>query len=422
MEVLSWQESVNYIKKINPDLAALIVEIDPHKRCKFIKAKYNFGDYILKKGVLHLPYKGKLLPIDSRELPKEVVDEISYSRLPLGIPLNKKVELFLEEENLVCPYVINQPGKLFGLRSLLHEDFTYQNFQKNWNMVAGSRSLYFQTNLLEQRSFNRLAKEFSFKFAKPNHFQEQWNLFKLISNNQENKQLWVSEILYFSSGWLNKEYNDLYKFKNFFSNSIMEILNFMVNVTGLKFQLLSANKKANLKIDSYALSTIFHLYGISKGFYPGFAISDETSAPITRLERTFMDIYLSKNVPIFFSPEYIYNVKSLYYTFRMPTIIESVPKLDISLISYMKEFDYICKKLISKLKDDTKYEFLIRELTASKYELFHLDKFLKDGFIKPLTQLYQEDENFQKIILKYPSLKMCQRTPFLGGCVKITNY
>ena len=120
LEVLTWQDVEADVMKVNPELAQVINDLSPPKSYKIIKARYQYGDDILDKGVFHLPCKGKLYPIGSEELPGEINRSLSYSNsnMPMGFSLNKMIELHLEENNSIFPFRLFPTGKIFGLWTL----------------------------------------------------------------------------------------------------------------------------------------------------------------------------------------------------------------------------------------------------------------------------------------------------------------
>ena len=110
-EVL-WQDIRSQVREVNSELADIIDQLNPDKRYPFIRADYKFGDLIVEKGVLNLPIENNL--VSHNRLPYDLRELLAYSKIPLGLLLNKTSEIFVNEEERVIPLITIEPGDFFG--------------------------------------------------------------------------------------------------------------------------------------------------------------------------------------------------------------------------------------------------------------------------------------------------------------------
>lgn len=163
LELLSWKEAESHISQVNPKLADVINEISPPNDCKFVRVRYEYADRILEEGKVHIPYNGSLYPIGSSELPEYINSELGYTDIPMGLPLNKLLELYLSQGQYDIPFSIYNPGDIFSLWSGLQFGVSapHKRFKKGWSISAGNRSLYLLSKISDTRSYNRLKKAFN---------------------------------------------------------------------------------------------------------------------------------------------------------------------------------------------------------------------------------------------------------------------
>jgi len=430
LEILTWQEVQKDVARVNPELAQVIDAFSPSDHYKIIKARYRFGDLVLNKDHLHLPYKGKLYPIGSKELPGEIDNNFSYSNnsMPVGLTLNKMIELYVEENNTVIPHRLFPPNKIFGLWNILGTTISSNlGTEDALNITAGSHSLYLLSKVSENRGFARLKKAFSLETAKPRSLSEQWQLFKTLARHEQSSKAWELEVLFFSKTWFEeKKTYDWLKFKYFLLQTGWRHTEHLRNNEIFKLSLSRTLNQSNLKPNPYTIDIINHLYAISAGFYPGLAVAAEESAPIAFLQQAMVDIYGLQNVPLFFSNQYfnMNHPKPAYYSLQFPALMEFSPKSrEASNIVNMVELHDVLQTIIShhrqldkRIQDSPLYSWANRV----HYDFFHTSPLGYEKVIQRAINTPAEDQKMQQCIDKFPSLSFNHSASFFRGCVRIS--
>ncbi len=161
MEKLKWREIRTEFKKINPQLAQIIDEIDPNDEFALYKVRYHWGDYILKNGILKIPNStNELVSIDDFSIEKKITEDLAYNAgMPIGIVLKKSIELYIFALQRIIPFKLMHEGTIFGLWIGLHEDKMLSSHSSEiWNVVAGARSTILLPKISNVKSYKRIKK------------------------------------------------------------------------------------------------------------------------------------------------------------------------------------------------------------------------------------------------------------------------
>jgi hypothetical protein len=163
IQEFNWDKNENAIKRVNPDLFDIVNGWQPSKSSSFIKVTYQYGDIVLKDGLLHLPDKnGQLYPITHPNIPNSLRERLSYSSFPLGVITTGGNEVYLETENRVVSLAFFNPGVILRLWETL--DPSTSHFPKKiWNVYAGARSLISLPMISEASGYNKLKKIYGIK-------------------------------------------------------------------------------------------------------------------------------------------------------------------------------------------------------------------------------------------------------------------
>ncbi|AIT09358.1 hypothetical protein LO80_04830 [Candidatus Francisella endociliophora] len=428
IELVSWQEAQSVISKVNPDLAKVIDEIAPNESCKFFKTTYHFGDDIVKNGELHIPFKGELHPISATSLPASIVNELSYSNIPVGLPVDKNIEIYFEDSRGVVPYDNCVPGSLFSMRSLFSHDYNHQEFTQTWNISAGARSLYLLPKISDTRSFNRLKRAFSPNIAKAKDMFGQWDIFKLISENSDDKGKWTVDVYFFTKDWFDEAKNaNLSILKLYFYDYMWPFFSRIGNSISFKYNFSNILIDESMSVNSYILDTLYHLYSIRHNIFPGFGIANNLSAPIDTFERALIDIYQISDIPIFMAPKYLNedDNNSVYYSLKIPCLMDLSSRRKVSRKTDMLDLLDLINKFSSRVNsisgsgscEKTLKDFVIN----TQYDFIHGDGDDGDDKFKPISNVYKEDKYLANYMQKYPSLKISERASFLRGSIKIST-
>jgi hypothetical protein len=250
-ELLNWQEATPYLHDINHDFANIILDIEPSKEYKIIKAQYRFGEHIYDKGMLQIPYKNKLLPIDSMELPADIRSQFPADELLLTIPLNKACENYFDTGDAILPIQVFNACDINALCLILCSDDTSMQISKYWTISAGCKSLYLLPKISHDRSFKRLKKEFNLTADKPLQLYDQSNLFNQISEFQDEDDVWTADVLIFSKKWFDIGVDCFDKLRLYLLESAWEKSKFLRDYRYFKFSLSNAISDSNLNPNSY---------------------------------------------------------------------------------------------------------------------------------------------------------------------------
>ncbi|AIT09359.1 hypothetical protein LO80_04835 [Candidatus Francisella endociliophora] len=424
-ELLSWQDAVPHISEVNNDLAETIKNISPPDDCGFVKVRYEYSQLILENGKVHIPYGDKLYPLGSKELPNYVNDELGYTDIPMGLPLNKLLELYLRQGQYDIPFSIYNPGNIFSLWSGLQFGVSapHKRFKKGWSIAAGNRSLYLLSKISDTRSYNRLKKEFSLDSKKPENLLEQRDVFEKISKYQY-RDRWYVDVLFFSKGWFSeKNEKALESFKLFLYRQGWASTTFLRDSISFKFDVSSILAEQNSKPNPYIIDTIDHLYAIGYGYHPGFSAADSQAAPLDFFNEVLLEIYGLENVPIFFGAQYfdINGEVPSYYSLYLPTLVDFSPRSrKASKVVDLVELHNTIKQISSycDLKKG-EYEAVDYWSKMTQYSFFHTHQLDKYSMLQPTSEMPNYDSKLRSCLSKYPYLSFGESSSFLRGCVRI---
>lgn len=104
--------------------------------------------------------------------------------------------------------------------------------------------------------------------------------FKAMDRTQP-KNEWYAEVIFFSKDWFD-ECNELktQELKLHIYELGWQEMSFLREKVAFNFNLSNILTTSNLKPNPYVTDIVHHLYAIRRGFYPGFAVATEDSAPI----------------------------------------------------------------------------------------------------------------------------------------------
>lgn len=304
-EIISWQEAIPQLEQINPKLSVLIKNLELNNNHKFIKVKYNFGEEIFKNGVLNIPINDQLKPISAQEVPTSIKDALKYHHIPLGVSINKILEGYLKNKNgVIIPHSIYNPGGLIGtITNLSKKEFISD--EKYWSLTAGNRSLYLLPKISDDRSYNRLKKEFNFDIPKPTGLTHQHQIFKCISESAISQDYWQAEVYFFSEEWFNESNSSYLDFQLYLYQEAWERTKAQRQTQYFHYEISNILDDSYLKPNPYVLDILYYLHNITEGDRAGFFITNtDRSGPIKLLQDVFVDVYKLNKIPIFIEANY----------------------------------------------------------------------------------------------------------------------
>lgn len=434
MEKITWKDAKAAVAKVNPELAQAIDQINPNDSYTLYRERYFFGDMVFNEGVLNIRNDANnLVPFNHHTIASDIKKDLSYRTIPMGIPLNKKLEVHAEIEKRVIPLTVISPGTPFGVWEAFDPMFSYF-IKLSWNLSAGARSIFLLPKISKTSGYKKIEKEFGIKVNQPRRLMDQWNVFKSIVNGVESvKEQWCCDILLFSHKWFEQlQTKTWYDVQNVLLKSIWRqsmFWRFSATVKLVWQNFVLTLKSRNMKCGSYQLETLKHLITLGAGALPAFTAypDNDLSAPILFLQEVFMEVYELDYAPTIM---YSYHFDSanknahLYYSINEPTLIESVPKTrEVSNVMQVT-------REIKHLFDDFKREVLAGTLMVdntpicdlidqSTFDFMHTSYDFGNDLIVS-SRLPDKDNGLLHGNKKYSNFQFCHSSHFLRGCVRIS--
>jgi len=427
-----WKDVRDEVRVINPKLAEIIDKISPDKNYPLIKASYRFGDLIVNNGTAFLPDKnGDLLSIKDPVITNVLKNQLSYSPIPLFLTLKNASEVFINSSFRAIPLNLFYPGSLLGLFESIDYLFD-RSSSSNWCVSAGARNLFFLAKINEIGGFKRLKMEFEIDSTlQPRTLADHWRLFREIAQQDDFKQSWCNEVLFFTKPWFfnHRKDSSWFAFKEFLFKEAWHQAQFAISKVGLNLTweyFSRAISARNLKPIPYLVDQVKHILLVGAGRWPGFRPSDTSDliAPVDGLQNVFTDVYmLKKHLPTIMhtcSLERTFHVPS-YYSLSYPTLLEGSPQSKSPASTIMIDLRDI-KQIIDTLKPVFKDHEKIDGATYGNinFEYFHVEKD-KYGEIKMSNDLALLDKNLIHDKHKYPDRDFCATSQFWRGCIKIVR-
>lgn len=426
LEILTWKDVRDQAKKVNPELTTVIDEFAPDDEFEIVKARYPFGALLLNEGSFFLPDVAS----HQEGVLKKVKELLSYANnIPVGLVLDKSLELFLKVDHRNIPYSLIQKGKIFGLWGSLY-DLEYADFGKLLSVSAGARNLMMVPKISDSDSFKYVKREFNLSLPAPKTLEEQWHIFVQLANHEQFSRHWEAEVIFFSRKWLEKTNDPKQKlFREYLQGTIWEDIVFLRKqlLFDLNSSLVIATK--NLKSNSYLADTIKHLYAIGIKAYPAFVFAeDDSAAPIAELQNIFLDLYGLHYCPAMVHSGYFSatnSKKPSYYSLELPTLMSFAPKSRkiTSKLDDIRDIKYAMDAIGQHILDNNsglKKTAVHKWMQTVKYEYFHSETDYDKESIMHVSKLSNEDTNLSANLRKFKKLKFSSGSPFIRGCIKIS--
>ncbi len=420
-EILTWSDVAEKVRRVNPGLSNVIDEIDPPKNWKIVKVRYAFGDEILRKGELFIPHNNVLVGIEDPEFNFELSKLLSYSSMPIGLTTHSTMELFIDYQEKIIPFSLMLPGKIFALWIALDANSPFHG--KIWNMVAGTRALFFLPKITDAIALKKLGKVFNINFQTPRSFWDQWFLLKELSSFQLDP--WYLETIYFSAEWFKNgpKQNHL---RSFLLGTAWRGTSFLRNDIVFDLIYSYAQAEKNIRIDPYLVDIVKHLYALGCGSYPGFAFANsDLSAPINFIKEAFNNFYEIEYSPTLMHTNYFDpNMHtSLFYSLQLPTQLEFSPKsrkktTNIDALYYILSSMKRLKSYIIDNRRDMQGQELYLWAENVSYQYYHSHP-SEEYSIQPIINLLNEEKILKEEELFYKK-PFCETNIFMRGLIKLS--
>lgn len=429
IEVITWEEARKSVKAAEPELADIIDNWQA--RHSFIRARYNYGDKVLKEGVLYLTDKmGLSHPIHSAAVSEEIKDQLSYSNMPLGIITAGSNEVFLETDERVIPLAFFKPGVIMGLWESLEEKESY-HLKQIWDVTAGARTIFMLPSISQRVPHEQLKKHYRVKRSVPSTLYDHHQVFMQIIQSQNFKQAWTHEIIFIGKDWLTPNNKDIgwLRFHNYLLKKAWQLSAYYRNKTTFDRIWLVFNQELEakgIKVNQHLIHILKQIIAISIGAAPGLRpiVKTEVAAPAATLQKIYLNTYGLKNyIPTIMSLDYFIPYQSnepIYYSLQIQTQTEPICKSKNTL-SEIREIKMLLELFVElalegKLKvADTLIEWVVNNV---KFEFYHPEAERHDD-IQNSKYLPSKDKALIEVRGAKRGRKFAHASPLAKGCVQI---
>lgn len=415
VEEVWWENIRMEVKKVNSVLADLIDQVEPSSQLKLFRVRYPFGAYIFNKGQVQLPI------VPGKELPKNIYKQLNYSILPLGLLLNKKLEMFVETNGQVLFLDLINSGEMIGVEEFFNSSRKKVSgfFSK---LTAGIRSIFFLTQISNEKSHRKLKNLHCVKHMAPKKILEHWHVFREICEQSFIENDWYCEVLFFSDLFVKKIEKHM---KNYFISilyektyKLRERALFDVNWKSL----LKVMEMRGFKTLSAQIPTIRNLLEVGSGLVSGLRPAiDEIGLPLRLLQNIYIHDYGLKNyAPIIMEPYYLMDVslREMPAYYSLPFMMQFKTRNKQSMLAELHE--------IIAMNEELHYWFLkhhdlnFPKIHQLHYEYFYSIPYVSSG-IRSTSEILKFDEMLAKQIKEYDHRRFPEKSMFLRGVILISN-
>lgn len=430
IQSLSWQDVREPFTEVNSKLASIVDAIDPGKNLPILKITYAFGDKIIENGRLCILENFKNNPTLAQNLKlPNILEQLSYSPIPLGLFLNKKCETFIETQDRIIPTFVLHAGRTIGLFETLDVICGVQSMPM-WNVTAGARSLFMLSKINNNLWHKRLTRHFNITVPTPTNLNDHWQVFNAIANAHNSHSNWYCDMLFFPKCWithLNDKSIGWSQLREYLFKECWLMASPMIEKSfSFIWQHFSLSTiRRNYKPRIYITDTIRHLMSIVANLAPAFIpANNEESAPIQLIKTAYHNIYNLPYAPTIMEPAFISSGNShVYYSLGYPTLLEGHPEVSniYNTISDLKEIKLLIENMHRYCQQSTgdaqKFLPILEKVKLAYFHKAHDNQ----NEILAATQLPAVDTNFCETTQTFSPKEFCSTSPFLNGCIQIKN-
>lgn len=442
IQQVNWNQVADVVKNLDPCLHEIVENWPKAKKFPLFLAEYSYGSKILKHGRLHLPLKNRIneiaeIPLNNSDMiNKKLQNSLSYSSCPIGLILNKTVEVFYEFDNSITSLAHFTKGVPLGLLETLEPEISCC-LRNVWDVTAGARSTFMLPKISERTAHSRLEKTLGFSSALPRRIIDHYHLFYDLINAEAIASDWKVQILFFSREWLtpNKQDPDWLRFHHYLHEYLFRFSGFSRNkpTFDLVWHFFSLElKKKGKKLNPYIMDTLKHLISISLGVAPGFSPQEnDESGPFSKIQELYQEIYSIEYIPTIMGPRHFLPQdinNSIYYSMKYPYRFESLPQTrkSESIITDLYQTRSLSKDFFNCLhggKLKLENTLMNNILKSIKFEYYHINPNEVIG-IKESSTLIEDDPRITSCAtnkINKDLLKFASSSSFFTGCVRITK-
>lgn len=430
MESISWDDARNSLNRIAPKFVKLIDQWNPN--FKLYRARYNYGDKVLKSGVLHLGSKNShSIPISSPKISQDIKNQLSYSNVPLGFITHGSNEVYLETEERVIPLAYFKPGVILGLWESLETGQSYFP-RRVWDVTSGARTIFILPSISQRNPHEQLKKKYGVRNSVPNTIYQQNAIFKQIIDSRNFKQEWYNEMIFFGKDWLQRDEKNPHwlRFHHYLLEQAWELSAYNRNKITFDKLWLSFGKHLEtkgIKINFPLLNILKQIVAIGIGASPGFrpVVNSETPGPVKEIQKVYLNTYgLKHYIPTVMSVDYFKPYEKnhpIYFSLQAQTQIETRYKIK-NILSELRELKTITEIFInttlkgSLLAEETPLDWLVKNVA---FDFFHPDATKHDS-ITNSKYMPTQDKNLIEVRGAKRGRKFSSACSFVTGCIRLS--
>lgn len=425
---INWNEAISLIKSINPEMVDVMKQVNfSGEEYTFYKANYRFGDKIIKNKETFLSLEdGESISVNDPQIPEEIARDLAYDielENPLGMILNKSCELYDERNDSVKSHSLLGKNYIFGIPKALDPRNTNRSSIINFNLNAGSRSLFMLPKISDRNSYVKLRQILSLNINPPVGVEDHWQTFVKII--QQVKCDWTCEILYFPRKFIDKlrseEWALLSLYLNKMHSSYYNAWHGMVNLWNQQQELISQNKQM-VKYNPNLINVVKYIVMLCANSELGCAPAvDDEQAPITLIKDIYRDFYGLEN-PIVMTPaQFNFRdeaAKPVYLSLHHPGLVYDSITLSGKKTNMAALIDlvYLINLFrVNVLNDEPLNNNILLELVnATKISYYHNATTTESLEIKNIAEILETDDRFCADGKQLPT-----SAAFFNGCIKI---
>jgi hypothetical protein len=401
---VSWDDVKQDVKGLNPSLHQLIENDTNLVPSELSILSYSYGSQVGDESYFYFP--------DFQKSPT----------MPFSMVYKNNFEMYMEFNGRTSPWKIYKPGQVFPYTKFLKNNYLYEP-SDILKMTAGIRNSFLLMNKFsDKRRHAWLQKKYNLSCPVPNSFDEQFLVFKQISDHINPP--WRAKLLVFPEAWEEKAYKSP-MFVDYLNSVANNDHIFKRNILLYDYLLNSINLDHKITSNAFVREVIRYLFFVACGDQPAYLpTSNESNAPISLLREAYIEVFKSEAIPIFMTPHKLSPFESnetVYYSLNKedflfkPNQISNLNKLSFDIKS---AFENTCEKIgSSKVAVNT---ILNKCVTNLSINLIHRWNINSSSENNQEELFYAKDSYLMHEIGEYKNLEFPLNSLFLSGCFSIS--
>ncbi|WP_419421631.1 hypothetical protein ACNVED_16785 (plasmid) [Legionella sp. D16C41] len=429
----NWKHVRDKFNQADPHLTKLIDKVCPNDELIVYLAYFPYG---MLKGDTQSSYlpliDNQVCKLNDPKIDKKILKELGYgmNSSPLGMILDKSLEYFIEFDEQIFPYQIDNPGTIFN-KGILLKKKSIRNYSPNGVLkaTAGARTAFMLSSINSHNGINKLSKITECELTTPRKLTDHFQLFKAI--NQYFNNTWKACLAYFSEKWIQNILNDpaWIEIKNYILEGKENNDSFNANSPYYEIFYSKAQKDRNIRTSSpYLTNTAIHLIKIALGEHPGYIpATTEDLLPLNLIQSNISNAFQLKKIPTVMVPHSLIYEKDkhpVYYSMQFPTSPHFLTKKN-EKVTANQEIDYLDNILHKFIDEMTKKDSLLSgtvfsELSSNvKFNYFHNYPPKESKLIKNSRSLLKLDPRFSFCSYESTYDDCSFEGQFLRGCIQV---